>query len=734
MYSIRKQFIINGLFTMKITLLLYLLFISNIKIGAQVIANYSFTGAVQTFVVPCGVTSINVKAWGAGGSGGGVDTYPGAIGGGGAFIQTTLAVTPGQTLSIIVGGGALGGGACLSNSPGGAGGWGNGQIAGARGGNSGSQGCSGGGGGGGGGTGIFSGTTPLMVAGAGGGGSGGGNQSSGAAGGGGGQNGFAVSGCTPGVTGGNSNGNGTNGGDRGNADGAGGGGGGGGYVGGTGGSPPPGCDCGGCGGGGGSSYSSGTATTITNGSGQNPGNGTDPSLPAGIASGGISSVQGGNGYLIISYNGGTVNSQFSVENVCDGVAPTFNNTSSYQDAPITSYSWNFGDGSPISTAQNPNYTYTTPGTYTVSLTVSNGFGCDHTSTQQITIHPQPIADFTFVENCINSATVFTNASTVFDPLSTNTWVQNSTVVATSINYSNPYTTPGNSSMTLIVAETHGTLTCADTVTKTFFIHDIPNTQFSGDLNLCLGDLISFTNNSSITTNEPITYAWSVNGNNVSTSTDFQAPPTTSGTFSIGLTTTSTFGCTSFLTSNLIVSPIPNAPVLTATAVNCPGDPITLSAEAEAQSTISWTGPLNYSSSTFSNTFPFQINQIGIYSASIVSQFGCPSLVSTVVTSIANIYSFDDFKFPNVITPNNDGLNDEFNILNYFQTCDDFSISIFNRWGNLVFEQTQNDPTGFSGKSQSGSDLEDGVYFYKLIFYSGGDQKEGEKTGFIHIVR
>lgn len=734
MYSLRKKFIFNGLFATKIPLLLFLLLISALKIDAQVVVSYSFTGAVQTFVVPCGVTSINVKAWGAGGSGGGVDTYPGAIGGGGAFIQTTLAVTPGQTLSIIVGGGALGGGACLSNSPGGAGGWGNGQIAGARGGNSGSQGCSGGGGGGGGGTGIFSGTTPLMVAGAGGGGSGGGNQSSGAAGGGGGQNGFAVSGCTPGVTGGNSNGNGTNGGDRGNADGAGGGGGGGGYVGGTGGSPPPGCDCGGCGGGGGSSFSSGTATTIINGAGQNPGNGTDPSLPAGIASGGISSVQGGNGYLIISYNGGTVNSQFSVENVCDGVAPTFNNTSSYQDAPITSYSWNFGDGSPISTAQNPNYTYTTPGTYTVSLTVSNGFGCDHTSTQQITIHPQPIADFTFVENCINSATVFTNASTVFDPLSTNTWIQNSTVVATSINYSNPYTTPGNSSMTLIVAETHGTLTCADTVTKTFFIHDIPNTQFSGDLNLCLGDLISFTNNSSITTNEPITYAWSVNGNNVSTSTDFQAPSTTSGTFSIGLTTTSTFGCTSFLTSNLIVSPIPNAPILTATAVNCPGDPITLSAEAEAQSTISWTGPLNYTSSTFSNTFPFQINQIGIYSASIVSQFGCPSLVSTVGTSIANIYSFDDFKFPNVITPNNDGLNDEFNILNYFQTCDDFTITIFNRWGNLVFEQTQADPTGFSGKSQSGSDLEDGVYFYKLIFYSGGDQKEGEKTGFIHIVR
>ncbi|MBU3659958.1 MAG: PKD domain-containing protein [Flavobacteriales bacterium] len=733
MFSLTNHKLKKSFFAIN-TQLFFLLVLFGTTINSQVTVNYSFTGTVQTFVVPCGVTSINVKAWGAGGSGGGVDTYSGAIGGGGAFVQTTLAVTPGQTLSIIVGGGALGGGACLSNSPGGAGGWGNGQIAGARGGNSGSQGCSGGGGGGGGGTGIFSGTTPLMVAGAGGGGSGGGNQSSGAAGGGGGQNGFAVSGCTPGVSGGNTNGNGTNGGDRGNADGAGGGGGGGGYVGGTGGSPPPGCDCGGCGGGGGSSYSAGTGTIITNGSGQNPGNGADPSLPTGLAKGGISSVQGGNGYLIITYNGGTVNSEFSVANVCNGVAPTFVNTSSYQDAPISSYSWDFGDGSPISTAQTPNYTYSTPGTYTVSLTVSNGFGCDHTSTQQITIYPQPIADFTFVESCINSATVFTNTSTVFDPTVSNAWVQNSTVVGTSTNYSNTYTTPGNSSMTLIIEETHGTLTCGDTVTKTFFIHDIPNTQFSGDLNLCLGDLISFDNNSSITTNEPITYEWSVNGNVVTSSTDFQAPSTNAGTYAINLTTTSAFGCTSFLTSNLVVSPIPDAPELSASIVNCPGDPITLSALAETSSTISWTGPLNYTSTSFSNTFPFQINQMGVYSASIVSQFGCPSAVSSIPASILNIYSFDDFNFPNVITPNNDGLNDEFNILNYFQTCDDFTITIFNRWGNLVFEQTQDDTTGFSGKTQSGSDLEEGVYFYKLIFYSGGDQKEGEKTGFIHIVR
>lgn len=41
-----------------------------------------------------------------------------------------------------------------------------------------------------------------------------------------------------------------------------------------------------------------------------------------------------------------------------------------------SWSWNFGDGSPLSTLQNPTHQYAAPGTYTVSLTACNGIGCD----------------------------------------------------------------------------------------------------------------------------------------------------------------------------------------------------------------------------------------------------------------------------------------------------------------------------------------------------------------------
>ncbi|HII98393.1 MAG TPA: PKD domain-containing protein [Methanoregula sp.] len=56
-----------------------------------------------------------------------------------------------------------------------------------------------------------------------------------------------------------------------------------------------------------------------------------------------------------------------------GTAPLavqFSDTS--QDA--TSWSWDFGDGSPLSTDQNPSHTYTAAGSYAVTLTASNDFG------------------------------------------------------------------------------------------------------------------------------------------------------------------------------------------------------------------------------------------------------------------------------------------------------------------------------------------------------------------------
>jgi len=66
---------------------------------------FNFTGTVQSWTVPQGITSISVDVYGAQGSSGGANgNQPGGTGGLGAELSGTLAVTPGQVLNIYVGG------------------------------------------------------------------------------------------------------------------------------------------------------------------------------------------------------------------------------------------------------------------------------------------------------------------------------------------------------------------------------------------------------------------------------------------------------------------------------------------------------------------------------------------------------------------------------------------------------------------------------------------------------
>jgi hypothetical protein len=72
--------------------------------AAETTATFSYTGALQTWEVPAGVTSVTLKSWGAQG-GDGIDIYGGpAAGGLGGYATGDLSVTAGETLNIYVGG------------------------------------------------------------------------------------------------------------------------------------------------------------------------------------------------------------------------------------------------------------------------------------------------------------------------------------------------------------------------------------------------------------------------------------------------------------------------------------------------------------------------------------------------------------------------------------------------------------------------------------------------------
>ena len=142
----------------------------------------TYTGAVQTYIVPPGAIGITIQARGAGGGGAGSDGQPntdGGAGGAGAQASGTYPVTAGTTLNVFVGGA---GGSAQSNegntgnscaSTAGSAGVASGGYSGGAGSTAGCSPYSGGGGGGGAASGVALGATPILIAGGGSGGQGG---------------------------------------------------------------------------------------------------------------------------------------------------------------------------------------------------------------------------------------------------------------------------------------------------------------------------------------------------------------------------------------------------------------------------------------------------------------------------------------------------------------------------------------------------------------------------------
>ena len=65
--------------------------------------------------------------------------------------------------------------------------------------------------------------------------------------------------------------------------------------------------------------------------------------------------------------------------------------SSDPDGTITSYSWNFGDGSNAGTGQVTDHTYSQSGTYTITLTVTDNAGATATTQHDVTVTAPPVS-------------------------------------------------------------------------------------------------------------------------------------------------------------------------------------------------------------------------------------------------------------------------------------------------------------------------------------------------------
>ncbi|MCX6292204.1 MAG: PKD domain-containing protein [Bacteroidetes bacterium] len=161
--------------------------------------------------------------------------------------------------------------------------------------------------------------------------------------------------------------------------------------------------------------------------------------------------------------------------------------------------WNFGDGS-TSNLQNPSHAYNANGTFSVTLTVLNSFGCSGTHTHLSYIHlSTPIAAFTSTPDsgCVPLTVSFTSTSTANQPIASYNWnFGNGTATVTTPTTTQVYPAPGIYTVSLVIVTQNG---CRDSITKNNLVRTgtKPVADFSWNRDsVCYGNSVTFTDLSS----------------------------------------------------------------------------------------------------------------------------------------------------------------------------------------------------------------------------------------------
>lgn len=320
----------------------------------------------------------------------------------------------------------------------------------------------------------------------------------------------------------------------------------------------------------------------------------------------------------------------------------------------TSWAWkfNYPATSPSSTQKNPSFIFTSPGTYSVSLTVGNGTTTSTiTKTALITVYPHFPIDFSATPT-IGCPPLTVNFSNTSSPggSGSNTYLwylgpgaspATSTVSApTGVIYNS-----GPNDVTLKVTNSYG---CYETKTKTAYIsvYSLPVVNFSADkADFCSSPgTANFTAN--ITGKSPFTYSWKFGDGNTASgspaSNTYNFPP---NSYSPKLIVTDGNGCKDSLTRVNYINyhtPVAN---FTMPASVCEGSEITFtntSTPAGGSSSWSFGSTANSPTKTFYTSGTMTITLTYVYK-------GCTSVVSKPL--IVNPKPIADFTInPDTLCP------------------------------------------------------------------------------------
>jgi gliding motility-associated-like protein len=279
--------------------------------------------------------------------------------------------------------------------------------------------------------------------------------------------------------------------------------------------------------------------------------------------------------------------------------------------------------------------------------------------------------------------------------------------------------------------------CIATDLITIIVNTIPAVSFTPDITEGCEPLSVFFTNTSSSGSVLTNCEWTMgDGTVLNGCGDINYTYNNPGTFTVGLTSTDANGCTNSISyPNLIY--VDQQPVadFTASEYNLSN----MLNETDVSFTNQSTGALSYlwgfgDGGTSMETNPnhlFETDMGGSYTVMLVaySDLGCTDTAYQSFTVTEDLI----FYIPNSFTPDNDVYNNTFEPV--FTSGFDpynFTMLIFNRWGEIVFE-TRDASIGWDG-TYNGDYAQDGIYTWKIEFKSRVNDKKYVKVGHVNMMR
>ena len=390
-----------------------------------------------------------------------------------------------------------------------------------------------------------------------------------------------------------------------------------------------------------------------------------------------------------------------------------------------------------------------PGDYNYIFTIVDEFNCEYPHNMPLKIVQQPEFELTDQNICVGDvATLDPGFDYVGTPgLMDYNWTngENGPTLTTSQG--------GEYGLTINCYNDDHTLTCSYSDTAQVIFNPQPVANFTADiLENCAPLNVTLTDGTTYTDNDPhpeitLNYNWSIiDANNEVVQTSAAANPTftiqAAGIYSVLLIVTTPDGCADTLlrTDYLTVFPQPISDFLSNPERTNLGEGgeimfinITDTTVFSPLDVVTWTWSYGEGDP---GEFEHTTNGQHTYSAwgeyvvtlSVQTDHGCASTVSHTV------YIEADLEFPNVMTPNGDGINDVFAIVNMNPILPN-RLDIYNRWGKKVYSkenyqayikdgQLYNGEQGFNAET-----LSDGVYYFTFHYegYTRGVDYHGSLT-------